>query len=162
MNLMHLMNRPSVSVLLLMLILPSRVFAQRSPGALDGKITGHVVDTEFQKPIEYANVVLYRQRDSAQVTGTITNPEGYFQLTAIQPDVYYVEISFIGYETHTIDNLQITPATPAVDLGNISLEQTILSVEGTEVAAERPALTFQIDKKVINVSSRAKKIDIIL
>ncbi len=146
------MNRLSVSVLLLMLILPSRVFAQRSAGALDGAITGYVVDDEFQKPIEYANIVLYRQIDSAQVTGTITRPDGYFRLADIPADVYYVEISFIGYETHTIDNLHITPATSALDLGNISLAQTIISVEGTEVVAERPELTFQIDKKVINVS----------
>jgi len=96
--------------------------------------------------------VLYRQRDSLQVTGTITNREGNFQLTGIRPGLYYLEISFIGYHTNTIDNIEIAAETPQANIGDILLEQTILGVEGTAVVADRPALSYQIDKKVINVS----------
>ncbi len=109
-------------------------------------------DAELREPIEYANIVLYRQSDSTQITGGITDPNGYFQLTGIRPGIYYLEISFIGYQSDTISNLTVTPAALQVNTGNVLLEQTIIGVEGTGVVAERPALSYQIDKKVVNVS----------
>ncbi len=141
----------TIFLVLLILTIWSNVSAQYRPKMYDGIIRGHVFDSELETPIEYANIVLYRERDSLQVTGTVTNPDGDFQLTNIRPDAYYLQISFIGYQVHTIGNIKITPTAPEVNLGNISLEQTILQVEGTEAVAERPALSYQIDKKVVNV-----------
>ncbi len=142
----------TIPLVILFFIISGNVAAQRLPGNSNGVITGRVLDSGLNEPIEYANIVLYLQRDSTQVTGTITNREGNFQLTGIRSGLYYVEISFIGYHTHLIDNIEITPGMPEASVGDIRLQQTILGVEGTEVVADRPALAFQIDKKVINVS----------
>lgn len=147
------MNKPIIFVFIIILLaISNSAFSQRPPEVFNGTINGRVLDSEFQEPIEYVNIVLYRQSDSLQITGTITNKNGIFELAKIKPSVYYVEISFIGYQTHTIGNLGITPTAPEVNLGNISLEQTILRMEGTEVVAERPIMSYEIDKKVINVS----------
>ena len=141
----------NVSFILLWVILGT-AFSQSLQGDSNGLIAGRVLDSGVREPIEYANIVLYRQRDSLQVTGTITNREGNFRLTGIRPGLYYLEISFIGYHTNTIDNVEINAEAPQANIGDILLEQTILGMEGTEVVAERPALSYQIDKKVINVS----------
>ncbi len=149
---MHFINRSSKPFFILLLFTTGTLFSQRPQGTFDGLIRGRVLDADLNEPIEYANIVLYLQRDSTQVTGTITNREGNFQLTGIRPGSYYVEISFIGYHTDTIDDVEITPGTPEASVGDVYLQQTILGVQGTEVVADRPALAFQIDKKVINVS----------
>jgi outer membrane receptor protein involved in Fe transport len=141
-----------ISILIVICALSGNAFAQRRESSFEGSIAGQVFDSELQEPIEYANIVLYRQSDSVQVTGTITNHDGIFQLTNIRPGLYYVEISFMGFQTKTLESIKIIPSAPQVNLGDISLEQTILRVEGTEVVAERPIMSYEIDKKVINVS----------
>ncbi len=131
---------------------------RRAPGI----ITGQVWDAELATPIEYANVVLYRQLDTTRsqwramdtgrvVTGTITDAQGKFLLQDVPPGRFQVEISFIGYKTRRLDNVLVTP-DGKVDLGRINLEQTALTMPEREVTAEKPRLEYRIDKKVINVA----------
>ena len=151
-NKLHLRKTQCAFILSLILVIANQVFAQRNPETFGGTITGNVFDAAVREPIEYANIVLYRKSDSTQITGGITNPEGFFQLTGIRPGLYFLEISFIGYQTDTVSNIAVTPASSTVNTGNIFLEYTIIEVEGTGVVAERPALAYHIDKKVVNVS----------
>ncbi len=160
-----MIKRPIITSFILMLGFAGIVYAQHPGGPpgtgfadFNGKLSGNVYDADYQEPIEYANIVLFRQKDSAQVTGTITNPQGYFQLTDIKPGMYYMEISFMGYKTHTIKGIKITLANPEVHAGNISLKSTVLPVEGTVVEAERPVMSYEIDKKVINVSRQTTSV----
>jgi outer membrane receptor protein involved in Fe transport len=143
-----------------MLALLASASAQR-PGNADefnGRISGNVYDAEYREPISYANIVLYKHEDNSQVTGTITDPGGFFRLTNIKPGTYFIEISFMGYQTRKIDNIKIGPAEPDFYTGNISLEPTVLQVEGTEIIAERPAIAYEIDKKVINVARQTTSV----
>jgi len=137
-----------------MLAQASNAFAQRPGGNVNGKLSGNVYDADFTEPLEYANIVLYRKTDSVLVTGTITDYNGYFQLNGIRPGMYYMEISFMGFNTHIIKDLNITTDNPEVYVGSISLEPSILAVEGTEVVSERPLMSYEIDKKVVNVSGQ--------
>jgi len=139
-----------------MLLFTGQFTLAQGPGiglvGFNGTITGSVFDADYMEPIEYANIVVYRVQDSSQVTGTITKPAGSFRITDIPPGTYYLEATFIGYETRIINNIEITPTDPDAHVGLISLHAVIIDVEGTEVVADRPALTFEIDKKVVNVS----------
>jgi outer membrane receptor protein involved in Fe transport len=132
------------------------LFAQH-PADLEqvpGKIYGNVFENEFREPVHYANIVLYKHEDNTQITGTITGPDGSFQLNGIRPGTYVLEISFIGYQTRTMKNIEITASNPEYYTGNILLEPIILEIEGAEVTAERPAISYEIDKKVINVAKQ--------
>jgi outer membrane receptor protein involved in Fe transport len=142
------------TLITVMFCIASMAFAQRPSQDFNGKVSGNVFDADYREPIEYANIVLYKQADSMQITGTITDDRGAFQLTRIQPGLYYAEISFIGYETHTVNNLDISADNPEVTIGNVFLKSTILAVEGAEVEAERPFMTYEIDKKVIDVNGQ--------
>ncbi|HER44276.1 MAG TPA: TonB-dependent receptor, partial [Candidatus Eisenbacteria bacterium] len=64
---------------------------------------------------------------------------------------YYLEVKFIGYHLETIEDVTLRPPDMAIDLGTIALEQAMLPVEEIVVEAERPAIEFKIDRKVINV-----------
>lgn len=117
-------------------------------------VSGTVCDSDLGVPVEYANIVLYRLRDSSQATGTVTRADGRFELTGLRPGRFYLEVSFIGYRTRTVDDIQIAPGA-RLDLGRIPLKQTIVAVEGVEATAERPQLSYRIDKKVIDVGRMA-------
>ncbi|MBN1348292.1 TonB-dependent receptor [candidate division KSB1 bacterium] len=120
-------------------------------GNLHSLITGSVYDTNQNVPIEYANVILFNQGDSLQSTGTITNRAGIFRLEGIRPGQYYIEIHFMGYKMRRIDDISVASPETKVDLGVIALDQSVLNMESVTVEAEKAAITYEIDKKVINV-----------
>lgn len=145
------MRNISILKLVLLAAWAGAGLAQEHPGVM----TGRVFDAASQKPIEYANVILFRQSDSAMVTGTTSQEDGRFKIAALAPGNYYVNIQFIGYKTHRLGNVAITPAKAEINLGKILLEQTTLNMETVEVQGEAPGITYQLDKKVINVSRQA-------
>ncbi|MBM3323903.1 TonB-dependent receptor, partial [candidate division WOR-3 bacterium] len=114
-------------------------------------IAGRVLDAAEKTPIEFANVVLYHLPDSEQVTGTVTDASGSFTLAGVKPGRYRLEISFIGCRPRTVEALDCAPDA-RLDLGTLSLEQAPVPVSGVEATAEKPAFTYELDRKVIEVS----------
>jgi len=127
--------------------------AAAQPGAdlRTGTVIGRVYDAEQAAPVEYANVVLYSLPESTQVSGTITDKAGGFRLDAVKPGRYYVEVSFIGYRDRVMKEVEVA-AGAQLDLGRIDLEQKPVPMQGVEATAEKPAISYEVDKKVIDVS----------
>lgn len=84
------------------------------------RFTGKVVD-ETASPAGYATVVVRSDRDSTIIRGCITDGEGAFSLDVAENREYLLQISYLGYRTHTQRSL------PA-DLGTIGLlpDETVL------------------------------------
>ena len=118
---------------------------------VSGVVSGKVFDSNSGKPMEYANIVLFRTADSTQVTGTITNSNGVFELSNIPIGRYYMSILFMGYESQKIADVVITEINPVVRLSDILLVPTAILLQGVEVEGERSPLSYRIDKKVIDV-----------
>ena len=129
-------------------------FAQSSPPKSKGVISGFVIETRHQKPVEYANVVLYNQKNKEQITGTITDENGYFQLSGLRFGMYLLEIKFIGFDAFSLDSIFIRPSKSEINLGRIEITPDVLALGSVEVLGEKPIIEFQIDKKVINVSKQ--------
>jgi outer membrane receptor protein involved in Fe transport len=149
------MIRRTVLLILPLLVVAVPLLSQHGRTISRGTITGQVIGSESGLPIEYVSIVLYAQRDSIQVAGTITDDSGGFQLAGISPGLYFLDVSFIGYHGQKFEDIVLRRDRMAVDLGKISLEQTVLIMEGDEVVAEKPAFEYRIDKKVINVDQQS-------
>ncbi len=106
------------------------------------QLTGRVVDSQNQ-PIEFANVALYALPDSSLVTGTITDAHGAFALEGGGARRTFLKVSFVGYETRTIDAPQsgvtVTLQAEAAQLGEVT------------VTASRPAIRLKNDALVASV-----------
>ncbi len=144
------MNRRTLSGVILC-CLAGAALAQPGVGPRDGAIVGQVLDADLTTPIEYANVVLRALPESTQVTGAVTDKSGMFRLDGVKPGRYFVELSFIGYRDRTVKEVEVA-AGARFDLGRIGLELKPISVPGVEASAEKPAISFEADKKVIDVS----------
>jgi len=127
-----------------------------------GIIRGQVTDAQEGIPIEYANVVLYRMRDTTQrwmagmdtnrvVSGTVTDAQGRFVLRELPPGRFYLEVSFIGYKTRRVEDIRLAP-DGNIDLGRLTIEPAVISMPGAEVTADKPRIEYKIDKKIINVA----------
>jgi outer membrane cobalamin receptor len=118
-------------------------------------IKGIVVDNATSEPIWYANILLFSTEGQKQVNGIATDEAGRFSVIADKPGSYYLEVHFIGYETEKLQDIEIDPAKGNVELGVIELHPDIMTTENIEVQADRSAITYQIDKKVISVDEQS-------
>jgi len=119
-----------------------------------GNLTGYVYDESVNKPLEYATIALINLENGSVVNGTISDESGYFQLKNINPGVYRIEITFIGYEKEVIEKIEITNKNRKIELGQVMISPASESIDEVVVTADRPTMTYKIDKKVINVSQQ--------
>ena len=135
----------------LLILLSAQLFPQRNQNSISGGlVTGTVFDFESKHTIEYANIVLLSPMDSSLINGTITDANGIFSLSGIQPGKYIVEVRFIGYKYESFD-IEITSDKQNLDLGEIFIKPDALELNDVVVQGERSPISYQIDKKVIDV-----------
>jgi outer membrane receptor protein involved in Fe transport len=122
--------------------------------ASDGNsiIKGVLAETNDTTHVGFANVVLYRQKDSTIVTWTITKDDGSFEFTKLQSGTYKVVSTSLGYEKNTIDNVIINKPGMNINLGVIKLLSATASLGEITIVGERKSVDSKIDRKVINVS----------
>lgn len=144
--------------LIVVFTIVSNAFGQMAPidspdKKKGGLIKGKLISQKGRRPIEYATVALYSIPDSSLVTGSISKPNGSFEITQVKPGKYYIMITFIGFERKTIGDFSISKASPMKDLGVIKLAQAHQELKGVEIVAEQAVVEYQIDKKIVNVSN---------
>ena len=117
-----------------------------------GSITGSVLDQSTKKPVEFSNVILFNQKDSIQVTGTVTDKNGKFILENLSAGKYYLFVQFMGYQRKVFKSITISKDILTHDLGNIYLKPSEITLQNVVVEGERSPISYQLDKKVIDVS----------
>ena len=127
---------------LLLLFTVSFSFAQK-----EITITGTVLDSKDNFPLEYATVSLINSRDKKLVAGEITNTNGVFTV-AILPGTYDVKIEYLSYKTKTYENKTINAD---IDLGTVGLELNLEALDVVEVIVERTTVEIKLDKKIYNI-----------
>lgn len=116
-----------------------------------GVIKGKIVDKSTSTPLEYANVVLYKVRDSSMVEGAITDVDGAFRMEKLPFGRYFARVQYIGYPLKTIDSIMIRPDKPEFTIGTVSLSMSSKTLEAVEITDKKAALEFNLDKKIVNV-----------
>ncbi len=129
-----------------------------NPGAMarEGMVSGLVLESGSEIPMEFVNIVLFRARDSVMVTGTITDAAGKFNLKDLPFGRFYLTANFIGYEKLVVDSVMINPQSKSMNIGTIHLNLAATTLEGVEIVADKDRVSYQIDKKIVNVSQDLK------
>lgn len=115
-------------------------------------VKGIVVEADTHAPMQYANVTIFSEADSAIVGGVMTAPNGSFEIKKLSPGVFFVRANFIGFEKATIPKVILRPNAPVVDLGKIELKEATEKLAEVEVKADKTRVEFKIDRRVVNVS----------
>jgi outer membrane receptor protein involved in Fe transport len=135
-------------VLFLFVFIFSNLSAQKP---LKGTITGTIVDKQTNQPIEFANVVLQKELDNTQITGTTTDAKGRFIIDKIADGKYKIVYSFIGYEQQETPIVNIADKNRTVNIGLLALAVSNQEIKDVVVVGERSTYTNSIDRKVFNV-----------
>ncbi len=116
-----------------------------------GTLKGTIIDETTGAPIEYANIVIYRQKDSTLVTGGITDIKGNFKIEKVPFGRYYIDFKFIGYKNNRILGVMVTPRQTEVTLEPVKLKSASENIEEIVVTGQKSMLQSNLDKTVINV-----------
>jgi outer membrane receptor protein involved in Fe transport len=128
------------------------LFGQAAPKG-NGKITGSVVDAENNQPVEFANIALVDPSTGKPVDGGVADDKGKFTIHKIAEGTYTVTISFIGYETTSIENITISDKRDEVNLGIIKLASSTKVLSEVVVEGQRQLIEERVDRTVYNAEN---------
>jgi len=112
----------TIKTILLLLIFPLSLLAQNA------SIKGRVVDAITNEPLPFVNLLV-----SGTMTGTITDIDGNFIITGIEPGFIRIEASFVGYKR--VISSEIEASVANTNFIEIQLEQTTEQLEEVRVTA---------------------------
>ena len=113
-------------------------------------ILGKVVDATNNAPLPFATVVL-----QGASTGAATDFDGEYRLEGVPSGVHNVVVSFLGYTTETVYEVETTPARPAVV--NVALQASAVAVEAAEVVTESRATQDEAPLSVRSIGTNEIK-----
>lgn len=119
--------------------------------SINAQIKGKVVDALDNYPLEYASVAIYKVADKKLVTGVVTNLEGFFIIDAIRPGNYYIEVTFLGYETKVIKSIHPKSKGALINLDTIKLVLgSANQLNEVVLRAEKQTVSHKIDRQVFD------------
>ena len=118
--------------------------------AQKGQVIGKVVDNQSKASISYATISLLHFGDSSLLKGVISDEKGEFKIeNIVLNQSYLLRFTFIGYKT-LFKNINFKN-DKLIDLKEVVISPSAELLKGVEIRSDKPMVTFEIDKKVINV-----------
>ena len=114
-----------------------------------GQISGFVLDSQNKAPIEYATIVI--KKGTEVLDGTISKKDGSFEIIINPKSNYIIDISFLGYETQSIDSFEIEKGN-MIALGEILLQPTQTQLEEVVLNSNISSIQSKIDRQVYAAS----------
>ncbi|MBP3299760.1 MAG: TonB-dependent receptor [Muribaculaceae bacterium] len=130
--------KTKISKQILTLMLASAAVTAADGREISGKVVG-----ENNAPLDYVNVVLYR--DSTYITGTVTDKAGIFSISTDSAGDLAAKCSFVGYVTSEL------PVPASGNMGIINLTPATVDLGEVTVRATRPSTTMKGNALVTNV-----------
>lgn len=116
-----------------------------------GKITGNIQDLSTQMPLSFAVVSVMQTTDSVIVAGGLSSEKGTFEVADIPWGSYFLNVTFIGYETLYTPVFTLSPTQPTLDFPSLRIAPEALKTETVEIVGEKALFQQNVDKKVFNV-----------
>ena len=113
-------------------------------------ISGIITDKYSKTTLPYVNVVIKTEKDSAFISGTVTNENGRFSLSKIKSGSYFIEVSYLGYTTKK-QPLFIGKLTEYLDIKTIEIEQNTTTLNEIVVTSKSNEISEKMDKKIFSL-----------
>lgn len=117
--------------------------------AVPGILKGRVTDSKSNEGVGYVNVVIENAATKEYVKGTVTDETGSFEINDLQPGMFLVRITMIGY-TSLEKEFTISETASSVNLGTISIDEDTQLLDEVTVVGQRSQMQFQLDKRIFN------------
>jgi hypothetical protein len=124
----------------------SILFSQKQNNPSIINISGKVVDTRTNQPLEYATIII-KNTETEKVSGGITDLNGEFSIE-MPKATYQISVAFISFESAKFPKEKITSNKY---LGIIKLAEATNGLNEIVIVAEKTTVDIRLDKKIFNI-----------
>ena len=110
-------------------------------------ISGKIIDSDFNTPLEYATISIYDSKKQNLINGVISDNSGFFSIE-LTKGFYDLKIEYISFETKILEKIDVQNS---IDLGIISLSINENLLDEIEVIGEKTEIEIKLDKTVYNI-----------
>lgn len=114
-------------------------------------ISGTLKDNVSRMGIPYANISLGKSTDNTFIAGTVSDDDGHFVLTGIQPGSYVMVLSFMGYKEKR-QAVFVGSLSDFLDLSVIEMEEDANLLSEVVVVSKQEDISAKMDKKTFSVA----------
>lgn len=134
----------------LLLFSTSGLMAQESAGKVTtpSKIVGIAKDVKTGEPVAYATASLYVAGSETNIAGAVADGDGKFFITGMEPGTYDLRISFLGFETKTVNDIKVVSKTGDINIGTIEMSDEGLALEEVTVQGQRDLIEERVDRTI--------------
>ncbi len=121
-----------------------------------GNIRGRILDKDSKQPIIGASISITNTQ-----LGSISDTLGYFEILNLKPDVYGITISYLGYETQLINDINVLKGKTS--FREVMLQEAINALGSVEIKTFRyennrmnPISSYSFSREEINLNPGAQ------
>jgi outer membrane receptor protein involved in Fe transport len=146
------------NILIFLFFLSASVGLAQQPNATqqipkgNGRITGVVMDSLDNVPVQFATVALTNRETNKPIDGTVADEKGKFTLTKVPAGQFDVVISFVGYMTKTF-RVNVTANGNEINLGIIKFSFGAEFLKDIVVEGQRNLFEEKVDRTVYNAEN---------
>ena len=107
------------------------VFAQNR----NGFVSGAIIEDSTKLPLEFVNIALITSENNSVIGNAVSDKKGNFKIDSINAGNYFLQISFIGFETNKTPSFQVKANTETA-LGTISLQVSKILLKDVDVTTQ--------------------------
>ena len=143
--------RPLHPLLLLLAVALGAIVAPAQPTSGGVTLSGRIVDAESKGALPYLSVQLLTEKDSAFVSGRLTDESGGFSFSGLKKGSYVLAARRIGYRPIR-QRVLVGELSPFLDLGTIPMVREAQALAGVVVTGNADAVADAMDRKTFTVS----------
>jgi len=128
------------------------VYGTGNNGNVSQTVRGTIIDTDSKSPIIGATIVLL---DSNLLKGTVSDPDGHFELKAVPVGRVSLKISSIGYEVKYLNNISVSSGRESF----LQVELTELLVQIDEITITQKKHKSEVLNEMALISARAFSVE---
>ncbi|QIP15858.1 TonB-dependent receptor [Spirosoma aureum] len=115
----------------------------------NGKLTGVLVDSSSNKPVEFATIALLSTATNKPIDGTTADASGKFVLPKLAPGKYRLLYTFIGYKDKRSNVITIERGSD-INLGTIKISADVRTLKEVNVVGQAAMIEEKVDRLVYN------------
>ena len=130
-------------------LIPCFLFVSLQTYSQKGNISGLIVDSATEQPVEYATISLLDNETHKTITGSVSNAQGLFKIQIVKAGNVFILIEAIGFLPFQV-SLPLLDKSKSHDIGKIRLKQKISDLQGVTIIGGQKLIENRIDKMVFN------------
>ncbi len=115
-------------------------------------ISGIIKNKADKAALPFVNIVLKTAKDSAFVTGTVSNEEGRFTLTNVKSGNYILQFTYTGFALK-VQPILVGTLSTFLDIGTVELQQDAKQLQEVVVSSKQDDVSNKMDKKTYSVAA---------